>query len=86
MLALTAYGGVLPLGQKLTIMRPKNPPLKIGSDIASAKTVFLRVPPELHAALVVAAGAEQQKRGEKVSINWLAAKVLAEAMGFEVAK
>lgn len=78
---------MLLLRQKSTsLMRQKNTPLKIGTDIASSKTVFLRVPPELHAALVMAAGAEQQKRGEKVSINWLAAKVLAEAMGFEVAK
>lgn len=62
----------------------KTPPLKLGADIASAKTVFLRVPPELHAALVVAAGSEQQQRGERVSVNWLAAKILAEAMGFDV--
>lgn len=66
------------------LMTSKNFPLKIGADIASSKTVFLRVPPALHAALVVAAGVEQQRRGEKVSINWLAAKMLAEAMGFEV--
>lgn len=65
---------------------PKLPTLKIGTDIASAKTVFLRVPPELHAALVVAAGAEQQKRGERVSVNWLASRVLAEAMGFDVSE
>lgn len=65
-------------------MRHKNPPLRIGLDVASSKTVFLRVPPELHAALIKAAGAEQQKRGQKTSINWLAAKVLAEAMGFDV--
>lgn len=64
--------------------RVKSPTLKIGADIASAKTVFLRVPPELHAALVVAAGSEQQKRGEKISVNWLATKILAEAMGFDV--
>lgn len=76
---------MLLLRQKITLsMRSKNPPLKIGTDIASTKTVFLRVPPALHAALVVAAGAEQQKRGEKVSINSFVAKVLAEAMGFEV--
>jgi predicted HicB family RNase H-like nuclease len=65
-------------------MKMKPPLLKIGADTASAKTVFLRVPPELHAALVVAAGAEQQQRGERVSVNWLAAKILAEALGFEV--
>ncbi|AMP07644.1 toxin-antitoxin system HicB family antitoxin [Collimonas pratensis] len=62
----------------------KSPPLKIGTDIASAKTLFLRIPPELHAALVVAAGGEQQKRGERVSVNWLAAKILAKAMDLDV--
>lgn len=66
--------------------RSKLPPLKIGTDVASAKTLFLRVPPELHAALVVAAGAEQQKRGERVSVNCLATRALAEAMGFKVSK
>lgn len=60
--------------------RLKPQPLKIGTDIASAKTLFLRVPPELHAALVVAAGAEQQRCGKRVSVNCLATKVLAEAM------
>lgn len=65
-------------------MRQKNTPLRIGIDVASSKTLYLRVPPELHAALLKAAGAEQQKRGVSTSINWLAAKVLAEAMGFEV--
>lgn len=65
-------------------MRQNKPvTLQIGSDVASAKTLFLRVPPELHAALVIAAGAEQQKRGERVSVNSLAAKILAEALGFK---
>ena len=64
----------------------KPPSLKIGKNIASAKTLFLRVPPELHAALVIAAGVEQQKQGEHISVNWLAAKVLAEAMGFDVSE
>lgn len=66
--------------------QPKSPSLKIRTDIASTKTLFLRVSPELHAALVVAAGAEQQKRGEHVSVNWLAARVLAEAMNLNVSE
>jgi len=66
--------------------RSKSSPLKIGTDVASAKTLFLRVPPKLHAALVVAAGVEQQKRGERVSVNCLATRALAEAMGFKVSE
>ena len=64
----------------------KSTPLKIGSDVASAKTVFLRLPPELHEALVVAAGVEQQKRGERVSVNWLAGRILAKALNFDVSE
>lgn len=62
----------------------KLPPKKTGTDTVPSKALFLRVPPELHAALVVAAGAEQQKRGERVSINWLAAKMLADAMNLDL--
>jgi predicted HicB family RNase H-like nuclease len=66
--------------------RPKSPSLVVGTDIASTKTLFLRIPPKLHAALVVAAGVEQQKRGERVSVNCLATRVLAEAMDFKVSE
>lgn len=66
--------------------RVKSPPLKIGTDIASAKTVFLRLPPELHRALVVAAGVEQQKRGERVSVNQLAGQILARALNLHVSE
>ncbi len=51
--------------------------------MASTKTLFLRVPPELHTALVAAAGAAQHKRGERISVNVFAAKILAEAMGIK---
>ena len=47
------------------------------------KGLFLRVSPQLHAALVVAAGAEQQRLGERVSVNSLVARVLADAMKIE---
>jgi hypothetical protein len=64
--------------------RKKSLPLSIGNNTSSTKAVFLRVPPQLHAALMAAAGEEQQRRGEKVSMNVLAAKILAKAMGFDV--
>lgn len=60
--------------------------MKLGSDMASAKTLFLRIPPELHTALIAAAGAAQQERGERVSINVFAASILADALGIKLEK
>jgi len=63
----------------------KSSPLKIvGVNASSTKTVFLRVSPKLHAALMAAAGAEQQRLGEKVSMNMMEEKILAKAMGLDI--
>jgi predicted HicB family RNase H-like nuclease len=64
--------------------KKKSSDLKAKVTTPSTKTVFLRVSPKLHAALMAAAGAEQERLGEKVSMTGLAARILAEAVGLDV--
>ena len=52
--------------------------------MSATRALVLRVPPELHVALVSKAGSEQQRQNRRVSMNTLAATYLAEALGFEV--
>lgn len=68
------------------VMKPdaKRSSLRIGAKMPSTKLLLLRVPPELHQALVAKAGAEQQRQHRRVSMNTLAATYLAEALGFDV--
>lgn len=63
--------------------RKKKNLVKLGTNVASAKTLFLRIPPELHTALTAAAGEAQQRRGKRVSVNVFATTILAEAMGMK---
>lgn len=60
----------------------KRSPLHIGTN--ATKALVLRVPPELHEALISKAGSEQQRQNRRVSMNTLATSYLAEALGFEI--
>lgn len=61
----------------------KKPSAKLAKDPSYERVVYLRVSSTLHAALMSAAGAEQLRSGKKVSINNLASKLIANALGVQ---